>query len=63
MDKNHYFPVFYGTKKDPVKVVCNCDGFGILSAVGFVKTAEELPDSAEEKKETRGRKPKSVEIE
>lgn len=44
MDKTHWFPVWSGTKENPVKVVCNCDGFEILSKVGFVKDLSEIQD-------------------
>jgi hypothetical protein len=49
MDKAHWFPVWSGTKENPVKVVCNCDGFEILSKVGFVKNLSELANVKKEK--------------
>lgn len=49
MDKTHWFPVWSGTKENPVKVVCNCDGFDILSKVGFVKDLLELESAKSDK--------------
>lgn len=43
MDKTLYFPVFHGIKSEPVKVVCNFDGWAILEKAGFVKSERELP--------------------
>lgn len=61
MDKTLYFPVFHGIKSEPVKVVCNCDGWAILKQYGFVKSERELP--AEIKKGVNGSAKKSKEAE
>lgn len=55
MDKTLYFPVFHGIKSEPVKVVCNCDGWAILERYGFVKSERELPESKPEKTETKSK--------
>lgn len=62
MDKTLYFPVFQGIKSEPVKVVCNCDGWAILEQHGFVKSKCELPEAKPEKIETKSKgKQKEVE--
>jgi hypothetical protein len=49
MDKNHYFPVWHGTKSEPVKVVCNGEGWAILEKSGFILDQLSLPLKREEK--------------
>jgi hypothetical protein len=56
MDKNYWFPVFIGTKSDPIKVNCNCDGWSILEKVGFVKSERDLPVTLEEPKAKKPKK-------
>lgn len=52
MDKTFWFPVWHGTKAEPVKVVCNCVGWDLLQSAGFVKDMADLPDDKPVKSES-----------
>lgn len=43
-DNTIWFPVWFGIKSAPVKVICNCDGYSFLEKAGAVKSLNELPD-------------------